>query len=502
MCAKASPRPARSVKRARLDALLACCCCFAALPALCLAGEDSLQYQPRPMQGMLTPAEIGRGISGGLTAMPSMRRMQPGGAGTSHAAQPQAAAAGMLSAAATMGASAASLKAAAALAAVSHAMYPPKHAAGALGTYSDCARPHAAVNKVQTATAAQVAQALGASAADVTFFDVNLGSQFCHAAAVYVDASASARLGLPRPSQPAVVVAFRGSSNFAAAAADLKFTTAQATVRGQAVQVHAGFWTSLSGPVPAASCHPGGHGAVPSSCAAAIEQHVASLASQHHMAGPVQVVVTGHSLGAAHAALFALRLDQAGGYDVAAYTFGQPKIGRGQQWRRAYDGPHGLSARTFRVVHGADPVPMLASRCQTREPANPDEFQQVGQLIRVLYSSASCPHHKGAGAVPGRCEPFVAPGAVTCTVEGESQWDSCSIFVGTGPKSGKNDVCFCGVMPTGLLGTKKGLWGDHEADLYATNIASCTGLKPVAPGPPSGSCGAKYTQAEYCAFKA
>jgi hypothetical protein len=125
----------------------------------------------------------------------------------------------------------------------------------------------------------------------------------------------------------------------------------------------------------------------------------------------------------------------------------------------------------------------------------------------VLTSSAGCP--TGPGSISGRCEPFVAPGAVTCTVEGESQWDSCSIFVGAGPQSGKYDVCFCGVMPTGLLnGDKKaspptkGLWGDHSHDLYRDNLSRCSGLRPVAPGPPSGSCGAKYSQAEYCAFKA
>ena len=54
--------------------------------------------------------------------------------------------------------------------------------------------------------------------------------------------------------------------------------------------------------------------------------------------------------GAAEAALFALYLDAAGRYDVTAYTYGQPKIGRGHAWRAAYDGPNGLSKRTFRVV--------------------------------------------------------------------------------------------------------------------------------------------------------
>ncbi|KAI8466656.1 MAG: Alpha/Beta hydrolase protein [Monoraphidium minutum] len=266
------------------------------------------------------------------------------------------------------------------MAKVSAAMYPPKGTlAGAVdGAFSDCARPHAPRRGFQAAAAAEIAALLKASPGDVTFFDLNVPAQaqFCHAAVVALTPSGAAAAGLPG-SGPAAVVAFRGSSNIAAAAADLDKDSIPQQFRGKTVEVHKGFAASLLAPPAPNSCAMAGTGPVPDSCAAALQAHLESLSKAAGGAGPLRVAVTGHSLGAAEAALFALVLDGSPAkFAVTAYTYGQPKIGRGKGWRGVYDGPRGLSGRTFRVVHGADPVPMLASACQTRFSTK-EEYEQV-----------------------------------------------------------------------------------------------------------------------------
>lgn len=288
----------------------------------------------------------------------------------------------------------------------------PTGTSSASASYSDCARPHAPRPGFQSDAAAQIASELGLpSPRDVTFFDLNapLQKQFCHAALALVPASSLARAGLSvaDPSRPAFVAAFRGSSNAAAAIADVNFESAPHAVRGgTTVQVHAGFWESLFGRPGLQTCSATGTGPVPQSCADAVAAKIDQLAAAHGGKGPAQVLVTGHSLvrtahgqrgarplgrsrthsqertcascapptaqskphrhqratqGAAEAALFALHLDAAGRYDVSAYTYGQPKIGRGSAWRAAYDGPNGLSQRTFRVVSSGAYRSLVAS---------------------------------------------------------------------------------------------------------------------------------------------
>ena len=70
------------------------------------------------------------------------------------------------------------------------------------------------------------------------------------------------------------------------------------------------------------------------------------------------VVVTGHSLGAALAALLALRLREISRDVAAVYTFGMPRPGR-EDFAAAYQAS-GLAERTFRLVHGDDIVPTVA----------------------------------------------------------------------------------------------------------------------------------------------
>ena len=139
-------------------------------------------------------------------------------------------------------------------------------------------------------------------------------------------------------------------------------------------------------------------------------------------------------------------------------------------------------------------VALTASRPVRHSP-------QVGQLIRVLEPSSHCPHHTSGGQLKGQCDPHVASGAVSCTIQPESpQSDGYSIFVGQ-RAHGKYDMCFNGVMPTSLLSGKDGLWGDHSCELYASNLAKCGGLKAMTPTPPSSKCSTKYTDADFCSFK-
>src|SRR5580704_1286741 len=70
------------------------------------------------------------------------------------------------------------------------------------------------------------------------------------------------------------------------------------------------------------------------------------------------VVVTGHSLGAALAALMAQRLREISRDVAAVYTLGMPRPGR-EDFAAAYQAS-GLARRTFRLVHGDDIVPTVA----------------------------------------------------------------------------------------------------------------------------------------------
>ena len=82
-----------------------------------------------------------------------------------------------------------------------------------------------------------------------------------------------------------------------------------------------------------------------------------------------QIVVTGHSLGAAMATLCASRLTQAG-YDVHLYTFGSPKVGDAS-WAKQFNG-----VNAYRFVNNNDLV--------TQVPLFQD-YQHVGALFYITY---------------------------------------------------------------------------------------------------------------------
>jgi triacylglycerol lipase len=89
------------------------------------------------------------------------------------------------------------------------------------------------------------------------------------------------------------------------------------------------------------------------------------------------VFLTGHSLGAALAALVAYRINQERLADVkAVYTFGMPRPGD-SAFAAAYNGRLGL--RTYRLVHGDDSVPTVAPSCLG--------FRHVGRYLHCDRNS-------------------------------------------------------------------------------------------------------------------
>ena len=95
--------------------------------------------------------------------------------------------------------------------------------------------------------------------------------------------------------------------------------------------------------------------------------------------------VTGHSLGAALAALAAFRLQKEADIEAdAVYTFGLPRVG-GEAFGKLYEPKFG--ARTFRLVNGDDPVPSM--------PPSLAGYRHVGRRM-------SCPHGGtfGPGQIP------------------------------------------------------------------------------------------------------
>ena len=90
---------------------------------------------------------------------------------------------------------------------------------------------------------------------------------------------------------------------------------------------------------------------------------------------PRPIFFTGHSLGAALAALAAESALDSGIVPAAVFTFGMPRAG-GPTFATRYNGK--LGDRTFRLVHGGDIVPCVPDALVA---ANPIQFQHVGRLL-------------------------------------------------------------------------------------------------------------------------
>jgi hypothetical protein len=137
-------------------------------------------------------------------------------------------------------------------------------------------------------------------------------------------------------------VILRGTANLPDVIKDLEFVGANEHELG--IQVHAGFDQSLQ------------------ECLPWVIQRLKR---------DRPVWVTGHSLGGAVAALLMATLEHRGFKEVAGVTFGQPKVTDARGVERL------ARLNLLRVVHEADPVPML-----------PPVFLEVGEI--GIY------HHSGA----------------------------------------------------------------------------------------------------------
>jgi len=82
--------------------------------------------------------------------------------------------------------------------------------------------------------------------------------------------------------------------------------------------------------------------------------------------------ITGHSLGGALALLFALRLEILGRPIQGVYTFGQPRVGDDDFAARVEER---LGGRYFRIVHSADPVPLV--------PFKKDRYESAGRKLVI-----------------------------------------------------------------------------------------------------------------------
>ena len=137
--------------------------------------------------------------------------------------------------------------------------------------------------------------------------------------------------------------------------------------------------------------------------------------------GAAPILVAGHSLGGALAALAALDLAKAGLPVAAVYTFGMPRPG-GADFRTDYDGR--LGDVTYRLVLGDDVVSTVAPSALG--------FRHVGRLLHQPRGTAF--DAANLTPSPGSDDPlFGAPGVDALRQDWEAALDGLGIGPGVGP---------------------------------------------------------------------
>jgi hypothetical protein len=155
-------------------------------------------------------------------------------------------------------------------------------------------------------------------------------------ATVFTDAKTKgqALVGLSQQG-PAIVVAFRGSSNLLNWISDLDFPKHTEYPKCDGCKVHDGFYKAWVALLPGVR---------------------AEVLRLHAAAPAAQLFFTGHSLGAALAVLAAAELHYSEGLEVdAVYTYGEPRVGNDAFHKFYSNGTH----VSWRVTHNRDPVPKL-----------------------------------------------------------------------------------------------------------------------------------------------
>ena len=110
-----------------------------------------------------------------------------------------------------------------------------------------------------------------------------------------------------------------------------------------------------------------------------IRRHV--LGHVNDLAGQADIVITGHSLGAALATVAAFDLDRLG-FDVSAvYTFGSPRVGD-RKFAAAYNAV--FEGRSYRLINDSDLVCRVPTMLRWRHVDQPVWFDGSGQGGQVI----------------------------------------------------------------------------------------------------------------------
>lgn len=134
---------------------------------------------------------------------------------------------------------------------------------------------------------------------------------------------------------------------------------------------------------------------------------------------PRPVFFTGHSLGAALAALASRKAADAGIAPVAIYTFGMPRVG-GRSFAASYNAT--LGAITYRLVHGNDVVATV--------PMSKLGFRHVGRLLQCASGAKFEP--SGLSTV-GSDEPHFSAGLKLGIMSGIAKLLARDFFSPPGP---------------------------------------------------------------------
>ncbi|PWY89352.1 triacylglycerol lipase B [Aspergillus heteromorphus CBS 117.55] len=160
------------------------------------------------------------------------------------------------------------------------------------------------------------------------------------------------------PTNEAIVLAFRGSSDLANWIANIDADLVDASDLCTGCEVHSGWWKTWE------------------TVASTITSYVESAVSSYP---DYEIVFTGHSLGAALAAISATVLRDAG-YTIDLYDFGQPRIGNLAlaDYITSQD-----SGSNYRITHTDDIVPKLPPELLGYHHFSPEYWITSGNDVTV-----------------------------------------------------------------------------------------------------------------------
>ena len=161
-------------------------------------------------------------------------------------------------------------------------------------------------------------------------------------------------------SADAVVIAFRGTDSIRDWITDAEFLRTKFSCRTgeDMTEVHSGFLAAFDSILPA----------------------LADTLRQMDAAHSRPIIICGHSLGGALAALCALELSRQNFNVAQVYTYGQPRVGNAA-FAKLYEAA--LGDRTFRLVYQEDIVPRVPHL-----PGLIDPYRHCGQEVFISSTTA------------------------------------------------------------------------------------------------------------------